>query len=378
MSEVKYTEEEIEKIKDRILEALEMVIDPELGIDIVNLGLIYDIRFQQDGYTEIDMTLTTMGCPLADLLTDQIYDAMKEVPEVTKTEVKLVWTPAWTVEKQMANQLAFNYYFVNDGSKDKTLEVLRQVSKQIENVHYLSFSRNFGKEAGLLAGLEAAQGDYVTVMDADLQDPPELLIEMYAKIQEGYDVVGSRRADRKGEPSIRSIFAKTFYWLINKVSDTEMVGGARDFRLMTRQVVDAILELKEVNRFSKGLFSWVGFDVAYVSYENRERVAGETSWSFWSLLSYSLDGFINFSEVPLKLATWAGTFSFLISLVGIVFVVIRKLTIGGSVAGWASLVSIILFIGGIQLLALGIIGNYISKIFLETKKRPVYVIKEKG
>ena len=215
-------------------------------------------------------------------------------------------------------------------------------------------------------------------MDADLQDPPERLIEMYAKIQEGYDVVGTRRADRKGEPPIRSLFAKAFYWLINKVSDTEMVDGARDFRLMTRQVVDAILELKEVNRFSKGLFSWVGFDVAYVSYENRERVAGETSWSFWSLLSYSLDGFINFSEVPLKLATWAGTFSFLISLVGIVFVVIRKLTIGGSVAGWASLVSIILFIGGIQLLALGIIGNYISKIFLETKKRPVYIVKEKG
>jgi len=186
----------------------------------------------------------------------------------------------------MANQLAFNYYFVNDGSKDRTLEVLRQVSKQFENVHYLSFSRNFGKEAGLLAGLEAAQGDYVTVMDADLQDPPELLIEMYAKIQEGYDVVGTRRADRKGEPPIRSLFAKAFYWLINKVSDTEMVDGARDFRLMTRQVVDAILELKEVNRFSKGLFSWVGFDVAYVSYENRERVAGETSWSFWSLLSY--------------------------------------------------------------------------------------------
>ena len=254
------------------------------------------------------------------------------------------------VERQMANQLTFNYYFVNDGSKDRTLEVLRQVSKQFENVHYLSFSRNFGKEAGLLAGLEAAQGDYV----------------------------GTRRADRKGEPPIRSLFAKAFYWLINKVSDTEMVDGARDFRLMTRQVVDAILELKEVNRFSKGLFSWVGFDVAYVSYENRERVAGETSWSFWSLLSYSLDGFINFSEVPLKLATWAGTFSFLISLVGIVFVVIRKLTIGGSVAGWASLVSIILFIGGIQLLALGIIGNYISKIFLETKKRPVYIVKEKG
>ena len=279
---------------------------------------------------------------------------------------------------QIEMKKKFEYIFINDGSTDNTLSVLRRLNASNPNVHYLSFSRNFGKEAALYAGLQRATGDYVTVMDADLQDPPELLIEMYAKIQEGYDVVGTRRADRKGEPPIRSFFAKAFYWLINKVSDTEMVDGARDFRLMTRQVVDAILELKEVNRFSKGLFSWVGFDVAYVSYENRERVAGETSWSFWSLLSYSLDGFINFSEVPLKLATWAGTFSFLISLVGILFVVIRKLTIGGSVAGWASLVSIILFIGGIQLLALGIIGNYISKIFLETKKRPVYIVKEKG
>ena len=279
---------------------------------------------------------------------------------------------------QIEMKKKFEYIFINDGSTDNTLSVLRRLNASNPNVHYLSFSRNFGKEAALYAGLQHATGDYVTVMDADLQDPPELLIDMYAKIQEGYDVVGTRRADRKGEPPIRSFFAKAFYWLINKVSDTEMVDGARDFRLMTRQVVDAILEFKEVNRFSKGLFSWVGFDVAYVSYENRERVAGETSWSFWKLLNYSLDGFINFSEVPLKLATWAGTFSFLISLVGIFFVVIRKLTIGGSVSGWASLVSIILFIGGIQLLALGIIGNYISKIFLETKKRPVYIIKEKG
>lgn len=279
---------------------------------------------------------------------------------------------------QIEMKKKFEYIFINDGSTDNTLSVLRRLNASNPNVHYLSFSRNFGKEAALYAGLQRATGDYVTVMDVDLQDPPELLIEMYAKIQEGYDVVGTRRADRKGEPPIRSFFAKAFYWLINKVSDTELVDGARDFRLMTRQVVDAILELKEVNRFSKGLFSWVGFDVAYVSYENRERVAGETSWSFWKLLNYSLDGFINFSEVPLKLATWAGTFSFLISLVGIFFVVIRKLTIGGSVAGWASLVSIILFIGGIQLLALGIIGNYISKIFLETKKRPVYIVKEKG
>lgn len=281
------------------------------------------------------------------------------------------------VEAQMSNNLAFEYIFVNDGSKDKTLEVLREVAEQFENVHYISFSRNFGKEAGLLAGLEEAKGDLVTVMDVDLQDPPELLIEMYQKIQGGYDVVGTRRADRKGEPVIRSFFAKSFYYLINKISDTEMVDGARDFRLMTRQVVDSILELGEVNRFSKGLFSWVGYDVTYISYDNRERVAGETSWNFWSLLKYSLEGFINFSEAPLNLATWAGSFSFIISMIGIIFIIIRKLTVGDPVSGWASLVCIILFVGGLQLLALGIIGKYIAKIFLETKKRPVYIVKER-
>ena len=281
------------------------------------------------------------------------------------------------VEAQMSDNLAFEYIFVNDGSKDKTLEVLREVAEQFENVHYISFSRNFGKEAGLLAGLEEAKGDLVTVMDVDLQDPPELLIEMYQKIQGGYDVVGTRRADRKGEPVIRSFFAKSFYYLINKISDTEMVDGARDFRLMTRQVVDSILELGEVNRFSKGLFSWVGYDVTYISYDNRERVAGETSWNFWSLLKYSLDGFINFSEAPLNLATWAGSFSFIISMIGIIFIIIRKLTVGDPVSGWASLVCIILFVGGLQLLALGIIGKYIAKFFLETKKRPVYIVKER-
>ena len=281
-------------------------------------------------------------------------------------------------ESKMKDQLIFDYIFVNDGSKDETLKVLRDVANRFANVHYLSFSRNFGKEAGLLAGLEAADGDFITVMDADLQDPPELLIDMYEKIKEGYDVVGTRRADRKGEPVIRSFFSKMFYKIINAVSDTEMVDGARDFRLMTRQVVDSILKLGEVNRFSKGIFSWVGFDVTYIAYENRERVAGETSWSFWSLLKYSMEGFINFSEAPLDLSLWAGAVSFIVSILGILFIIIRKLTIGGSVSGWASLVCIILFIGGIQLLALGIIGKYISKIFLETKKRPVYIIKEKG
>ncbi|HFI0136065.1 TPA: glycosyltransferase family 2 protein [Streptococcus suis] len=280
------------------------------------------------------------------------------------------------VEQAMADDLVFDYIFVNDGSKDNTLEVLRQVSDEFSNVHYLSFSRNFGKEAALLAGLENATGDLVTVMDVDLQDPPEMLVEMYNLIQNGYDVVGTRRADRKGEPVIRSIFAKMFYKIINAVSDTEMVDGARDFRLMTRQVIDSILELNEVNRFSKGIFSWVGFDVIYLPYENRERVAGETSWNFWSLLRYSIEGFINFSDAPLNFSIWSGLISFCLSVLGILFVIIRKLTIGGSVTGWASLVSIILFIGGIQLLSLGIIGKYISKIFLETKERPIYIIKE--
>ena len=280
------------------------------------------------------------------------------------------------VENELSNELVFEYLFVNDGSKDATLKILREVSRDFDNVHYLSFSRNFGKEAALLAGLEHAKGDLITVMDVDLQDPPELLVPMYEKIKSGCDVVGTRRADRSGEPPIRSFFSKLFYQLINKVSDTEMVDGARDFRLMTRQVVNSILELQEVNRFSKGLFAWVGYKVDYISYENRERVAGESSWSFWSLFKYSLEGFINFSDAPLNLSVWSGLLSFLLSFFGMLFVIIRKLTIGGSIAGWASTVSIILFMGGLQLLSIGIIGKYVSKIFLETKKRPIYIVKE--
>ncbi|AXJ12706.1 glycosyltransferase family 2 protein [Streptococcus pluranimalium] len=282
------------------------------------------------------------------------------------------------VEKKFANELLFDYYFINDGSSDNTLDILRNISRSYLNVHYLSLSRNFGKEAALLAGLEEVKGDFVTVIDADLQDPPELLTEMYAKIQEGYDVVGTRRVDRKGEPPLRSFFARTFYWLINLVSSTEIVDGVRDFRLMTRQVVDSVLELGEVNRFSKGLFSWVGYDVTYISFENKNRIAGKTSWSFWGLLKYSVDGFVNFSEAPLTLAVWAGSCSFLLSVVAMLFIIIRRLVFGDPVAGWASLVTIMLFIGGVQLLALGVIGKYIAKIFLETKKRPVYIVKEKG
>ncbi|WP_373712731.1 glycosyltransferase family 2 protein [Streptococcus sp.] len=292
--------------------------------------------------------------------------------------IRLFLAESQLVESKMKQEVIFDYIFVNDGSTDATLEVLRQVSKEFDNVHYLSFSRNFGKEAALLAGLEAADGDFVTVMDVDLQDPPEMLVDMYQKIKEGFDVVGTRRSDRKGEPALRSIFAKLFYKIISSVSDTELLDGTRDFRLMTKQVVENILRLNEVNRFSKGIFSWVGFNVTYLPYENRQRIAGRTTWTFWSLVRYSIDGFVNFSEAPLNLATWAGICSFFLSLFGILFVVIRKITFGGSISGWASLVTIILFIGGLQLLALGIIGKYLAKIFLETKKRPIYIIKEKS
>lgn len=281
------------------------------------------------------------------------------------------------VESAMSSQLEFNYLFINDGSKDNTLSQLRLFSQLYPNVHYISFSRNFGKDAALLAGLENATGDFVVVMDVDLQDPPELLPMLYQEIQDGHDVVATRRSDRKGEPPIRSFFSTLFYKVINLISETEIVNGARDYRMMTRQVVDSILELGEVNRFSKGIFSWVGFDVVYVSFDNKERVAGKTSWNFWGLLNYSIDGFINFSEIPLSIATWIGTFSFVISLFAILFIVIRKLLFGDPVSGWASTVSIILFMGGIQLFCMGIIGKYMSKIFLETKKRPVYIVKER-
>lgn len=271
------------------------------------------------------------------------------------------------------------YIFVNDGSADDTLNVLRQLnSENNKEVHYLSFSRNFGKEGALYAGLEESRGDYVAVMDVDLQDPPEQLVYMLAGIQdEGYDIVGTRRVDRKGEPVIRSFFSNLFYKLINKISHTQFVNGVRDFRLMTRQVVDSILKMSEYNRFSKGLFSWVGFNTKYLEYTNQDRVAGKTSWSFWSLFKYSLEGIINFSEAPLYLASYVGTGSFVVSIISLIFIICRKLFYGGSVNGWASLISVILLIGGIQLFCLGILGRYVGNIYLEVKKRPIYIIQEK-
>ncbi len=274
----------------------------------------------------------------------------------------------------------FEYIFVNDGSKDRTLQVLRDLNQADKNVHYLSFSRNFGKEAALYAGLKHATGDLVTVMDADLQDPPELLLTMKSMLEKNPDLdcVGTRRTTRDGEPPIRSFFAKMFYKLINKISQVEMVDGARDFRLIRRQMVDAILEVSEYNRFSKGIFAWVGFKTKYLEYKNVERVAGKTSWNFWQLLNYSLEGIINFSDAPLTIAFWGGIVACLLAFFLIIIVIIRTLIFGDPTSGWPSMVSIILFLGGFQLLTIGILGKYIGKIFMETKKRPIYVVKEKS
>lgn len=289
--------------------------------------------------------------------------------------VEIFYQETQKVIKQL--QCDYEFIFVNDGSKDKTLQKLRFLAQKDANVRYLSFSRNFGKESALFAGLKAATGDLITVMDADLQDPPELLPEMVKAIfDEGYDCVGTRRTTRDGEPVIRSFFARMFYRIVNRIGEVEMVDGARDFRLMTRQMVDSILELSEYNRFSKGLFSWVGYKTKYLTFENRERVAGQTSWSFWSLFKYSIDGIINFSEAPLNIASFIGAISCVGAVVAMIVVIIKTLIFKDPTTGWPSLVSIILFMGGLQLLCLGIIGKYIAKIFLETKKRPHYIVKE--
>ena len=274
----------------------------------------------------------------------------------------------------------FEYIFINDGSKDRTLAILRELNQKNNSVRYLSFSRNFGKEAALYAGLKHATGDLVTVMDADLQDPPELLLTMKFMLEKNPDLdcVGTRRTTRDGEPPIRSFFAKMFYKLINRISQVEMVDGARDFRLMRRQMVDAILEVSEYNRFSKGIFAWVGFKTEYLEYKNVERVAGKTSWSFWQLLNYSLEGIINFSDAPLTIAFLGGVVACLLAFFLIMIVIVRTLIFGDPTSGWPSMVSIILFLGGFQLLTIGILGKYIGKIFMETKKRPIYVVKEKS
>lgn len=274
----------------------------------------------------------------------------------------------------------FEYIFVNDGSRDRTLEVLRELAAKDPKVIYLSFSRNFGKEAALYAGLQESHGELVTVMDVDLQDPPELLVEMVRRLEADPDLdcVGTRRVTRDGEPPIRSFFARMFYRLINRISQVQMVDGARDFRLIRRQMVDAILDVTEYNRFSKGIFSWVGFKTEYLEYKNVERVAGQTSWNFWQLFSYSLEGIVNFSDAPLAIAFVGGALSCLLAFALAGLVIVRTLLYGDPTAGWPSMVSIILFLGGFQLLTIGILGKYIGKIFMETKNRPIYVIKERS
>ena len=271
----------------------------------------------------------------------------------------------------------FEYIFVNDGSKDKTLDIIRELRKKDSKVRYVSFSRNFGKESAMFAGLEASNGDYVTLMDADLQDPPSLLKQMYnAIVNEGYDSVGTRRVTRKGEPPIRSICARMFYKIINKISNIEMVDGARDYRLMKRQVVNAIISLKEYNRYSKGLFSFVGFNTKWIEYENVERVAGETKWSFWKLFKYALEGITAFSTTPLILSSILGIIFCLIAFLAIVFIIIKTLVYGDPTPGWPSLACIIVFVSGVQLFCMGVIGQYLSKTYLEVKNRPIYIVKE--
>lgn len=283
------------------------------------------------------------------------------------------------VRKQdFSNSIEFEYIFVDDGSKDKTLEIIRTLREQDSKVRYISFSRNFGKEAAMLAGLEEATGDYITLMDADLQDPPILLKQMYEKIiNENYDVVATRRVTRKGEPLIRSFFARMFYKIINKMSPIEMVDGARDYRLMKKNVADAIISLKEYNRYSKGLFSFVGFETKWIEYENIERVAGETKWSFWKLFKYAVEGITAFSTIPLILSSIIGLMFCVLAFFAIIFIIIKTLVFGDPTSGWPSLVCIIVFVSGIQLFSLGVIGQYLSKTYLEVKNRPIYIIKEK-
>ena len=280
------------------------------------------------------------------------------------------------VAEQMP-EVAFEFLFIDDGSRDRTLEKMQELAQRDSRVKYISFSRNFGKEAGIYAGLENATGDYVVVMDADLQDPPALLPEMYRSIrEEGYDCVGSRRVTRKGEPPIRSLFARLFYKLINKMSNAEIVDGARDFQMMSRQVVEAILSMGEYNRFSKGIFGWIGFKKKWLEYENIERVAGETKWSFWKLFLYAIEGIVAFSTTPLVISSVFGLICCVLALVMILVIIARTLIFGDPTSGWPSLVCIMLLLSGIQMLGIGIVGQYLAKTYLETKKRPIYLVRQ--
>ncbi len=280
-----------------------------------------------------------------------------------------------SMEDKLPVELEF--VFIDDGSKDRTLAVFRELSSKDERIHYVSFSRNFGKEAGIYAGLQKATGDYVVMMDADLQDPPALLPQMIADLESGeYEVVATRRVDRKGEPPIRSFFARKFYSIMNKISSADIVDGARDYQMMTRKVADAILSMGEYNRFSKGIFGWVGFKRKWIEFENVERVAGETKWSFWKLFIYAIDGIVAFSTAPLILASVFGLIMCVVAFLFIIVIIVKTLVFGDPTGGWPSMVCIILLVSGIQLLCMGILGQYMAKAYLETKNRPIYLVQE--
>lgn len=270
----------------------------------------------------------------------------------------------------------FELLFVNDGSKDSTLEIVRSLSAKDNRVKYTSFSRNFGKESAIYAGLSFARGDFVTIMDADLQDPPTLLPEMLRHMEAGYDSVATRRVTRKGEPLLRSFFARQFYKVIKRMSRIDIVDGARDYRIITRQMVDAILSMREYHRFSKGIFGWIGFKTKWIDYENIERVAGESSWSFWNLFAYAIDGIIAFTTTPLRIASYSGMTLSLMAFIYFLYVVLRTLVFGVDLPGYASTVALILFMGGIQLLSIGILGEYMARTYMEVKHRPVFIIQE--
>ncbi len=288
----------------------------------------------------------------------------------------ILYRSLWEVVEELGKTSEFEFIFVDDGSRDGTLRLLKELAAQDERVAYLAFSRNFGKEAAMYAGLKNARGDYVAIMDADMQDPPSLLPEMFRLMEEGYDSVATRRVSRAGEPRLRSLGARMFYRVINRISDADIVDGARDFRLMKREMVDAVVAMSEYHRFSKGIFGWVGFRTCWLPFENVERAAGETKWSFWGLLKYSVEGIINFSQAPLSIASWCGIGLTGVSFLMVLFIVVRKLLFGDPVAGWPSLACIIVFLGGIQLLCMGIMGQYIAKTYMEVKGRPHYIIGE--
>lgn len=274
------------------------------------------------------------------------------------------------------HQLEVEIIYIDDGSKDNTAKEIRKLAQKDERVHMISFSRNFGKEAGIYAGLQKAKGDYVVMMDVDLQDPPSLLPEMFKYMEEGYDSVATRRVSRKGEPVIRSFFARMFYRIMRKISNADIVDGARDYRLMSRKFVDAILSLTEYNRFTKGIFGWVGFETKWLEYENIERKKGETKWNFWKLLVYSLEGIIGFSTAPLAFASIIGVLFCILAFIFLIFIFVRALAFGDPVNGWPSLVCIISLLSGVQMFCMGIIGQYMAKTYLEVKNRPIYITKD--